>query len=86
MSRQFPIRHKLLVIVLLILAPIALQVALFIQQTRKDIDFSSAEIIGVDYLSAIWPALAGQIADMTRAEGVRLAGRPRPPSRERGCA
>jgi methyl-accepting chemotaxis protein len=64
MSRQFPIRHKLLVIVLLFLAPIALQVALFIQQTRKDIDFSSAEIIGVDYLAAVWPVLTGQIADM----------------------
>ena len=64
MSRQFSIRHKLLVIVLLFLAPIALQVALFVQQTRKDIDFSSAEIIGVDYLAAVWPVLTGQIEGM----------------------
>lgn len=61
MLKRLPIRHKLLLIVALFLAPIALQVVLFVQQSRKDIAFSSAEIDGVTYLQTVWPALTGLI-------------------------
>jgi methyl-accepting chemotaxis protein len=61
MLKRLPIRHKLLLIVALFLAPIALQVMLFVQQSRKDIAFSSAEIDGVTYLQTVWPTLHGAI-------------------------
>jgi methyl-accepting chemotaxis protein len=61
MLKKLPIRHKLLLIVGLFLIPIALQVFLFVQQSRKDIAFSSAEIDGVAYLKTVWPVLHGLV-------------------------
>ena len=64
MLKSFPIRHKLLLIVALFLVPISLQVFLFLQQSRKDITFASAEIDGVTYLQSAWPALHRLIQGM----------------------
>jgi methyl-accepting chemotaxis protein len=59
--KQLSIRAKLGVITILFMAPIALQISLFWQQSRKDIDFSAKEIAGTDYLSAVWPVLHGLV-------------------------
>jgi methyl-accepting chemotaxis protein len=59
--REISIRAKLGIIVALFMAPVLLQITLFWQQSRKDIDFSSKEIAGVDYLSAVWPVMHGLV-------------------------
>lgn len=54
---RLSIRARLIGIALLFLVPIALQIGLFIDQSRKDITFADKEVDGVVYLRAAWPVL-----------------------------
>src|SRR6476646_1781587 len=63
MRRVFPIRAKLVLIVALFLAPILLQVFLFVRQSDKDIAFGQAEADGMTYLAAVWPAYVGMTSE-----------------------
>ena len=55
--------------------PIALQVYLFVDQSRKDITFADKEVAGVTYLRGAWPvlhALAAAVNDPARAAAASL--------------
>ena len=73
MRRAFSIRAKLMLIVALFLAPIILQIVLFVRQSDKDIAFGQAELDGMRYLGALWPAY-GAMTDA--AAGKAGAARP----------
>ncbi len=57
MLRRLSIRARLIGIALLFLVPIALQVWLFVEQSRKDITFAEKEVAGLQYLRSVWPVL-----------------------------
>ena len=66
MLNRLSIRARLVGIAILFLVPIALQVYLFVDQSRKDITFSDKEVSGLSYLRGAWPvlhALAAAIND-----------------------
>jgi methyl-accepting chemotaxis protein len=68
MFGRLSIRARLIGISILFLVPIALQLYLFVEQSRKDITFSDKEVSGVGYLRETWPilhALAAAVADPT---------------------
>jgi methyl-accepting chemotaxis protein len=51
------IRHKLFIVVGLLLLPLVLMSGLFISQSRKDIAFAEAELSGDAWLRSLWPGL-----------------------------
>jgi methyl-accepting chemotaxis protein len=55
--RGLSIRARLIGIALLFILPIALQVYLFIDQSRKDITFAEKEVAGLVYVKNVWPVL-----------------------------
>jgi len=57
MLSRLSIRTRLVGIAILFLVPIALQVYLFVDQSRKDITFSDKEVSGLIYLRGAWPVL-----------------------------
>ena len=57
MLSRLSIRTRLVGIGILFLVPIALQVYLFVDQSRKDITFSDKEVTGLIYLRSAWPVL-----------------------------
>ena len=57
MLSRLSIRARLVGIAILFLVPIALQVYLFVDQSRKDITFSDKEVSGLVYLRGAWPVL-----------------------------
>src|SRR5262245_65948745 len=66
MLGRLSIRARLIGISILFLVPIALQLYLFVEQSRKDITFSDKEVSGVGYLRETWPilhTLAAAVAD-----------------------
>ena len=71
---RLSIRARLIGIALLFLLPIALQIGLFIDQSRKDITFADKEVDGVVYLRAAWPVL--QHARRRRKRFHAAAGEP----------
>ncbi len=57
MFRGLSIRARLIGIALLFILPIALQIYLFIDQSRKDITFAEKEVAGLAYVKSVWPVL-----------------------------
>ena len=79
MLGRLSIRARLIAIALLFLAPIALQVYLFVDQSRKDITFADKEMAGVAYLRSVWPmlqALSVASNDPSALPASRLQGAP----------
>ena len=79
MLSRLSIRARLVGIAILFLVPIALQVYLFIDQSRKDITFSDKEVTGVIYLRSAWPvlhALAAAVSDPALQPAARLQSAP----------
>jgi methyl-accepting chemotaxis protein len=77
--RRLSIRARLIGIALLFLLPIALQVYLFVQQSRKDITFSEKEVAGLQYLRSVWPVLQALTAagnDPAARPATRLQSAP----------
>ena len=75
--------------------PIALQVYLFVDQSRKDITFSDKEVAGLGYLRSAWPVLhtlAAAVNDPALQPAAKLQrraetrGRPRRPMTARWAA
>jgi methyl-accepting chemotaxis protein len=80
MLNRLSIRTRLVGIAILFLVPIALQVYLFVDQSRKDITFADKEVAGVMYLRSAWPvlsALAGAVSDPALAPSSKLASAPK---------
>ena len=76
---RLSIRARLIGIALLFLVPIALQIGLFIDQSRKDITFADKEVDGVVYLRAAWPVLhtlAAGVNDPAQRPASRISGAP----------
>jgi methyl-accepting chemotaxis protein len=76
---RLSIRARLIGIALLFLVPIALQIGLFIDQSRKDITFADTEVDGVVYLRAAWPvlhALTAGVNDPAQRPASRVGGAP----------
>jgi methyl-accepting chemotaxis protein len=76
---RLSIRARLIGIALLFLVPIALQIGLFIDQSRKDITFADKEVDGVVYLRAAWPvlhALTAGVNDPAQRPASRVGGAP----------
>lgn len=73
------IKARLALLVLLFLAPICVQVIIFINRAQKDIDFAAKERAGLAYLNAIHPILDSVASSLATAspvaEGKALAGR-----------
>ncbi len=59
----------IIVVSALFLVPIALLLALFIHESRKNIDFVNKEIAGLDYARTVWPV----ITDVLSTQGEKLA-------------
>ncbi len=80
MLNRLSIRTRLVGIAILFLVPIALQVYLFVDQSRKDITFADKEVAGVVYLRSAWPvlsALAGAVSDPALQPSSKLASAPK---------
>jgi len=76
---RLTIRARLIGIAALFLIPIALQVYLFVDQSRKDITFADKEVTGIAYLRAAWPAmhaLTTAVNDPAFRPSGRLSGAP----------
>ncbi|ESQ79218.1 methyl-accepting chemotaxis protein [Asticcacaulis sp. YBE204] len=58
MRFNLKIRHKLLAMVAVFLVPICLMTFLFVQQSLKEITFSTKEIRGVEAQTRTWPVLS----------------------------
>jgi methyl-accepting chemotaxis protein len=79
MLSRLSIRARLVGIAILFLLPIALQVYLFVDQSRKDITFADKEVAGVVYLRSAWPVLSTLVAaasDPALQPAVKLAAAP----------
>lgn len=61
MLKNMPIRHKLSMIVALLLIPVAIFAMLFVQQSFKDISFAKKESDGVAYLQSVWPVYSALV-------------------------
>ena len=75
MLSRLSIRARLVGIAILFLVPIALQVYLFVDQSRKDITFSDKEVSGLVYLRSAWPvlhALAAAVSDPALQPAAKL--------------
>ena len=84
MLSRLSIRARLVGIAILFLVPIALQVYLFVDQSRKDITFADKEVAGVVYLRSAWPvlhALAAAVSDPALQPGRQAAVRAEARSR-----
>jgi methyl-accepting chemotaxis protein len=80
MLSRLSIRARLVGISILFLVPIALQVYLFVEQSRKDITFSDKEVAGVGYLRSAWPVLhtlAAAVSDPALRPAAKLGGAPK---------
>ena len=80
MLSRLSIRTRLVGIAILFLVPIALQVYLFVDQSRKDITFSDKEVTGLTYLRGAWPvlhALAAAVNDPALQPAARLQSAPK---------
>ena len=67
------IRHKLFIVVALLLVPLTLMSGLFVTQSRKDISFASAERDGNLWLRSMWPGLVAFADQPARIPEQRLA-------------
>jgi methyl-accepting chemotaxis protein len=80
MLSRLSIRARLVGIAILFLVPIALQVYLFVDQSRKDITFSDKEVTGLVYLRSAWPvlhALAAAVNDPALQPAAKLQSAPK---------
>jgi methyl-accepting chemotaxis protein len=80
MLSRLSIRARLVGISILFLVPIALQVYLFVEQSRKDITFSDKEVAGVGYLRSAWPVLhtlAAAVSDPSLRPAANLQSAPK---------
>ena len=80
MLSRLSIRARLVGIAILFLLPIALQVYLFVDQSRKDITFADKEVAGVIYLRSAWPvlsALTAAVSDPALQPSAKLQSAPK---------
>jgi methyl-accepting chemotaxis protein len=79
LHRLTSIKARLALLVVLFLAPICVQVVIFINRAQKDIDFAAKERAGLAYLNAIHPILDSVSSSLSTTspipEGKTLAGR-----------